>query len=915
MIFMLIFLCSCLSATSPSIITRQSYGVIFTKVNKPFLHGYAEFKTTFQIDIPWARHLAPGLRLRLQQYVQEESWPRVTALLQEVNMLDSELTALMPNPKLKRPRLRKGLINVVGSVSKYLFGTASSDDLDKIWGAINNLRTYALDANGFKVATEKFLWHQTNLTNSRFNNMQSEIMELSSFMTAVSKSVNRTMRNIANNHDGLLALKTAVNKHTVALGNITHYFQSIELLQEMLQKQRAFIQALQALQDRVISPSLLLPRDIHRATYQVRHRLMSVHPLYKVVHADMQWYYYNSLHTVLYTKDALYLTLNVPVASLETIYTLWQITVLNVPLNTKTARKYDGYTRVEQLPWYLAVSESGSNFIELFQDQVPLCKQADKFDCLQPQLINTANEPTCAIALYLNNEDKMKQVCSHKYSTANVTDTRVLRVAPSQYIISTMQTAYQAICPNRQVRTEELCAYCLLKAPCGCTINIGKQKLRVPFSDCFQDGSVQITTKHTFNGGLAHEFDLTTSHNNSLGWFDRPVSVDLPSLSNFTTQLASLRRQDKLDKLKLKDLRAEYVKNTKDKNKGLWPVNLAPTEDIVFYVLSAISTVLSVLCLVLLVLGTRKLNRLNALVITLQGTDAAALPEVLLRQYSTPTPLVAPPIEPTLNTTMSTVELLLLGCLITLSVLTSVYTVTTCFTTFKRRMRRDVVQKYFESIIGPPQTTVLSVIYIVFDAPRLREHVVCTLTTLSTSPNMLQFACAPRLHAMSWLNASTVKLRWQGEPRLSVNVAIVDPDLPQVLHVPWALRTKLRKLYDSAELSTRLLLRYDEHGTYMQIPTSQTGPLTYTVPVQANRNSATSPPTEAPPKPARLYPTMGIGPLNIEVPPPEMIEMSTFKAPSAPARFQGHQHKDTPIPDKKLPAGYWSPYSDGDEDA
>jgi hypothetical protein len=551
--FLYIFmLFGCTSASQPSIITRQSYGVIFSKVNKPFLHGYAEYKSTFQINIPWSKFLAPDLKQRFKDYTRADSWPRITSLLQEINVLDSELMALMPNPKLKRPRIRKGLFDVVGTVSHYLFGISTSDEVDKVWAAINNLRSYALKANSDNVATQRFLWHQTNLTSSRIDNMHAEMQELASFIKAVSTSVNETTLNIANNHKGLLALRTALNTHTAILGNITNYFQSVEFLTEILTKQRMFIHTLQKLQSRVVSPDLLLPKDIHRALYQIRHKLLSQHPLYKVIHTDIMWYYYHSLHSVLYTKDALYLTLSVPVASLETIYTLWQITLLEVPIHTKTALKYDGYTRVDKLPTYLAVSKSRSNFIELFDSQLALCKHADNFACSQPQLISTARQATCAIALFLNDEKAIKETCSQIYSTANLTETRVVRIAPSQYIISTMQTEYQAICPNRQVSTEKLCAYGKLQAPCSCTIKIGTQKLRVPFSDCIHDNTVKIITKHTFNGGLAHEFDLTPTHNHSLGWFDSPVNVDLPSLSNFTKNLAYLDQQDKRAKLKLK---------------------------------------------------------------------------------------------------------------------------------------------------------------------------------------------------------------------------------------------------------------------------------------------------------------------------------------------------------------------------
>lgn len=915
--FLMISLACFYSGVQPRVITRQSYGVIFNRINKPLLQGYADYKVSFRLDIPWAKHVAPDLKYKLKDYMQDTAWPRLTALFQEIDLLDSELLALMPKPRMYKPRPRKGLLNIVGRLSSFLFGTASSADVHKIWGAINNLRRYALNSNDYKISTAKYLWHQSNLTNSRFNNIHEEMNKISSFIRKVTRSVNETIIDMQKNHAGLTALSSAVQKHTEVIGNITRYFQSITLLQDIVNKQKQFIHGLQQLQGRVISPDMILPREMHKALYEVRQRLTVDHPLYKVVHEDVLYYYYNALHNVLYTKEALYLTITVPVASLESIYTVWETTVLNVPLNTKSAKNYDGYTRLEQIPEYLAVSTSGLNFIEIFND-LSGCKLSDDFVCSQPQLINTAKVPTCAIALYLNNDNAIKSVCSPIYSTSNLTETRVIKIARAQYLISTMCTEYEAICPHRKVIKDKLCSFCLIKPHCGCTINIGEKNLRIPFSDCLQTDTVEILSKHTFNGGLAHAFDLTSSHNNSLGWFDRPVKVQLPSLRNFTKSIAALARKDNNAQLKLHELSVEYYKAKESKSTLVWVSNPPATEDIVVYVLTGVTTLLSAASMAAVIIGARKLKTITAVVAALKCVEAAPLKDVLLQKYSTVVPLVAPPLADEATEDNMSQQTIIMGCFIMIGVFLSVYITRACCIGLRNYIGTGYIQNGYEAILGPPQTTVITVIYIVFDAPKIRQHIVCTLTTLTVSPNMLQFASAPGLRAMTWLNASTVKLHWHGEPRLSINLAVVDSELPQLLHVPWALRTKLRQLYDSTELSTRLLLKYDNLESYVQIPTSRPCPLTYTVPVQAKTDGPYGPvgsPLEPPPKPARMYPAMGLGPLNIEVQEREVIEMTTFKAPSAPSGADDRLHVDTPAPARKLPRSYWSPYSDdGDDD-
>ena len=782
-------------------LVRQKYGVVFTKQHQSLLSGHANYLVTFKIDIPWSRTVMKPKFRRLIKFYLSDTWPAVLHLHNETLNLDSEMLSLMPAPRSTK-RIRKSLLGFVGILGGSLFGLANEDDIKQVWKAIGQLNNLALKSHTDTKLSANFLHEQANLTSKRFDNIQKEIHIMSDSLKENRDYIRELLQNAENVTQGVRKLHRALRSQGRMMAETTHYFQVLFYLTQAVNHGNRFVRSIRALKQGMIASDLILPNQLRRAMQEVAATLRSENPRYSIVHSDLAWYLNNGLYTYSYSEENLYVTLAIPTADSQVIYDLWKVTSMRVPLNTLSSSQYDGFTKMTNLPRYLAVNAGSTQFIELTDREVDNCIFSTQVTCKSPLLqVDTRNQ-TCAVALFLDNREVTQSKCNAQYSTANLPFTDIVKIKNSHFLISTMEKSYELVCQNRQVIRKSICAYCLVIFPCFCTISFSNRRLTVPFTDCSTDTD-KLIEFHTFNGAVLHKFNINQSETLP-EWSLIPYVTKLPSLTNITQKLGKLRIKDENDKLTLQELTKEYeIEIAKGAESMPWLGGPESQVDLGLVIVTSIVFILSTVNGVGLIVLARRLIALQATIGMITIAAAADASSYILQEAR---PIQPPQVDVPIEEYSYGSVTVMICCALTMVILI-----------VARNSVRSLVRMAINNCL-PPSRPYVTELYIAYDSDK--EHEIIKVGTLPVSPNLLRFVTAPRLTSSSWLTSTRLAFHWTNNSQFQYFINNVPQEyfLPAIITVSWWQARVLRRIISEENHGSRLLLNYEGHDTYMQLP-------------------------------------------------------------------------------------------------
>ncbi|XP_069109820.1 uncharacterized protein [Argopecten irradians] len=293
-------------ATQPPV-QRLNYGILFEPNSK--LHFGQEFWShTFEIPLPSSMYLPelnPCRRRRCESlYSVVKTINNLRAqCMSNVNVTIAEIHRLIPhsyfpNSLSFNSRRKRGLFDFIGQISKSLFGTATTNDLQNLQRHIQ-----ALNNNNVKLAKA----------------MAKEAYQLTSFMTTVNERFDNVIDAVKTNHDQSITL---ANQFASSLDGIEHSF---VLLENMMLTQINATTVLNkhlehtklAIHDLVkgrLSPFLLSPKDISHTLRQVQNILSRKYPGFNIIHKDPLYYYSSADFLFARHHSSLYVLLKFPIS-------------------------------------------------------------------------------------------------------------------------------------------------------------------------------------------------------------------------------------------------------------------------------------------------------------------------------------------------------------------------------------------------------------------------------------------------------------------------------------------------------------------------------------------------------------------------------------------------------------------------
>ena len=189
-------------------------------------------------------------------------------------------------------RVKRGLINAVGTVSKFLFGTMSADDADTINKQIDEV--YNTTGNIARLMT-----NQTTIIRSSLRQFEN--------MTAIQNANLKILKEIVQNGNSIMS-QNAFNS------NLMESISDLELcFDDLLEKVNLVYESINDGKLGIVSPSLVSPRDFIRSLEVIRNQLSYKELPFSLSEQNYIFYMQISKITILVSRGKLVYRINTPI--------------------------------------------------------------------------------------------------------------------------------------------------------------------------------------------------------------------------------------------------------------------------------------------------------------------------------------------------------------------------------------------------------------------------------------------------------------------------------------------------------------------------------------------------------------------------------------------------------------------------
>ena len=390
------------STAKVNLIQRINYGVMFEQQGS-LISGSEYWIHTFQIPLPSKQGNVEFTQCDivhqhcfiLNQVISQLSAIRTQVsfnINQTVDMVHKLVGHVsLDTPSKTETRLRRGLFDFIGSISKSLFGTATVQDVNRLAKHVNIL----IHRNN---EFAKDLAHHDEL--------------LSSYMSKTNQRFDNIISGIQNNYEGIQNLTQETAKFISHFEKISIHLSGflIKQMNETAELNKYLEELKIAVHELVkgrLSPFLISPNMLKRTLQHIQ----------SILNEKFTGFYLSNSSA--HHKN-LFVSIKFPMSTFQTPLTLYKIKTYPVPINSSSNHA----TQVINLPQYLAISNDNRQFAELTQDFVQTCSGKETRYCIKSFPLLSSVSPSCSLAIFYNDKETASTLClqlslHHKHHLTN----------------------------------------------------------------------------------------------------------------------------------------------------------------------------------------------------------------------------------------------------------------------------------------------------------------------------------------------------------------------------------------------------------------------------------------------------------------------------------------------------------------
>jgi hypothetical protein len=815
------------------ILPRVNAGVIFMPESVPIIAGHATYHLFYRIpmphhDIPTAHSQPPDIMCNIfrsaasaRQPTHEEIDQRNRQLrtcrhlktvadtmhLQMSRMMNEyyasraiyldymkQARARHPAAKKEIRRSKRALLGFVGKASKWLFGTATEDEITKI---------------------KEFSTRVGQMSQANKDRMDSIVNALVHMQTINDHRYNLSRQVGQNTYEKVVEMLSAIRQININEGIVDFYINYLEKMVDSMVTHLLFTQDMDLLKRVVdplikaiilltrgkVSPYLLpvetLKKDIDRATQ----RVITKHANYKLAlttHIDLM---NNGLLTYYAEGSELVLVFALTFTTDQHTYNLYTTITMGVPVSQR--RSELGYTKLEGLSDYIAVSRSGHKYALIDNLKLRQCQKMTYVICPFQLPTYTFPPKTCIAALFKEDSTAIDKYCKAQIFLKGQLDPESHYIGRREYIVRTNTRSYQLTCPSgiKKIKTT---GYFTLTLQCACKADIESMVIDTADPECDTlSQKVVHRRKYPVNYMVIKELNLNYDNLTTSTTYERELKIDIPEMKEYVERhktYSQLQEQQGMDaRAFLADFKARdelTIDRIYDKLSSHFPY--LANEGIL-----AVTNIISMIAYTILALLVYAI--LNHLKLTPKQILALIIPSKCCKPVETARHRYDPAI--TAETVITSVELILSTGIVILLTLAGIALFTQIMQQFGQlgfRLPNPLYQllNYFR-----PKKTTRTKLRLCWWTPK--RNVMVTLVKLPFQLDEVRITEMPCLIHDSY-NARTfdtvVRLQWTGDLKIALYKINLRLELPLSLRCYGRKRKVLNEIIADSHAKPRLFI-------------------------------------------------------------------------------------------------------------
>jgi hypothetical protein len=389
-----------------------------------------------------------------------------------------------------------GLFGVIGQALGSAFGLPSYGDFRTIYKHICELAD-SVDINKEEIIkSNERLSSISSTLNNRISVLQGGLVNLNKRITDTQKQ----LIIFCNSTEVVLdMLDTRINFLEHVQENMYFLMGSLQhfefVAQQHLHHTNNWIEGVYKLLEGYIPYQLVSANDIENVLKHVHKTILNKYINLRLVHPNPAFYY--QMKDIVFTRsdNYLFITLHVPISDVGGLLGVYRIDNLHL----RTAEHLPSSTRIVGLPDFFAITPNNGNkryYMEISLPHFMSCRGDDLKICETSRSLQSTNVLTCAAALFFDQNKSILEKCDIRYESTDL-PTEVIKIDEHEYLIHaeniSQSTSWTMQCGILESSTNKVsqdikqipsCNTCVLKVPCGCSIDGGEFMIPTRYTNC-----------------------------------------------------------------------------------------------------------------------------------------------------------------------------------------------------------------------------------------------------------------------------------------------------------------------------------------------------------------------------------------------------------------------------------------------
>lgn len=370
-------------------------------------------------------------------------------------------------------------------------------------------RLEALEETVIKLAEadETMIVHLSQEVASVLNLLQKESSATRAKFAQV-RAAMKTLSHLAQN------LSDKVSRHNWMMGRwrayteyaLISHVQTYQIMQQYLNYIDRLALGVHALTRGELSPQLISVRDLNRTFALIQIGLMRNLPDYHIGLPRLEDLYHLPLEAVSVHENILYVTLAVPIARTEDLFSVYRIQTFPMAAGDNNTNRF---TQLVGTPDYLAVY--GDYFVEMTHTEYMQCVGDLAIrTCFTRFIEHDVSQQTCALALYQNDVEAALRKCDVHYQIQNPPLDLIVPLGDDTLYVVTLAEpgTWTLSCAGQRPSTEPSCTACEVRLPCQCGLHTTHTYVPAPLSGCETYSSRQHLQPPVYLKNIAYLYKM-----------------------------------------------------------------------------------------------------------------------------------------------------------------------------------------------------------------------------------------------------------------------------------------------------------------------------------------------------------------------------------------------------------------------